>query len=264
MKKIILLNFLVLLLFNLYQAASVKPAAYTYPMHLFIIAGQSNAFGKAKVPIHQVSSTHVLKWNNGEWLLGKEPTHFGGGFSFAQSFALHLLSLIRDPNYTIGLVPCAVGGSSIRHWQRGQSPYQNCLDKIALIKSITPNATVDGVVFYQGEIDTLTMPQTRAWPGLFRQFQQSFREDVGNKDVPIIFAQIGPNPHLSTRPGWTLLQTLQSRQAGIDPYTKMVVTKNLTVLRAGDMHLTAKSEVIVGVRAANTYYSNFIFESALP
>src|SRR4030095_10614678 len=67
-----------------------------------------------------VSSTMVLALNkNNEWVYAKEPLHYyepsRTGLDCGLSFGKKLATLYKN-KITIGLVPCAVGGSSIEQW----------------------------------------------------------------------------------------------------------------------------------------------------
>ncbi|MGB7326037.1 MAG: sialate O-acetylesterase, partial [Rubripirellula sp.] len=91
--------------------------------HLFILAGQSNMAGRGKVsdadqkPIARVRSLG----QDGNWYEATDPLHFdkpkmvgvGIGRSFAAEYIKH------HPGVTVGLIPCAVGGSAIDTWQPG-------------------------------------------------------------------------------------------------------------------------------------------------
>ncbi len=103
--------------------------------YIFILAGQSNMAGRGIVePQDTISSQYVLSLNSSnEWIYAKEPLHYyeperaglDCGLSFGKS-----LSVLYRKNITIGLIPCAVGGSSIEQWlgdstHRGVKLYSN-------------------------------------------------------------------------------------------------------------------------------------------
>src|SRR5436853_3272374 len=84
--------------------------------YIFILAGQSNMAGRGIVmPQDTISNTHVLVLDkNNEWVYAKEPLHYyepqRTGLDCGLSFGKELSKLYGD-QITIGLVPCAVGGS---------------------------------------------------------------------------------------------------------------------------------------------------------
>jgi len=96
--------------------------------HLFLLVGQSNMAGRGTVTeADKIPHARVLMLNKaGEWVPAVDPLHFdkpaavgvGLGRSFADAVAA------ATPGATIGLIPCAVGGSPIDAWQPG---YNNSL-----------------------------------------------------------------------------------------------------------------------------------------
>src|SRR5882724_10666515 len=107
--------------------------------YIYILAGQSNMAGRGFVqPDDTLTSPHVLALNkNNEWVYAKEPLHFyepgGKGLDCGLSFGKKLSSLYGN-KITIGLVPCAIGGSSIEQWlgdstHRGVRLYSNLIQR---------------------------------------------------------------------------------------------------------------------------------------
>ena len=232
----------------------------TYPLHLFVIAGQSNAVGRAPLPETQDTSPNILKWNSGAWLPGIEPTTPGGLYSFAESFGVWMLGLLDDPGYTIGLIPCAVGGTSIAQWQRGQAPYSDCVALTQAALAASPGASVDAIIFYQGEDDTFSAVQAAAWPAAFVKFFKDFRADAQiDLHTPVVYAEIGPNPNDPARPAWAYLQSLQVGMENNYANVKLFDCRDLTTLPApNQIHLNVTGQTTAGRRAANVYYNNFI------
>ena len=105
--------------------------------HLYLLIGQSNMAGWSNVEQEDtIGDKRILRLNrDGDWDIAKEPVHFdkkeagvGPGLSFAREM------LKADENVTIGLIPCAAGGSGIDHWlydlfweQTKSFPYNNAL-----------------------------------------------------------------------------------------------------------------------------------------
>ncbi|KAK4795922.1 hypothetical protein SAY86_028248 [Trapa natans] len=127
------------------------------PQNIFILAGQSNMAGRGGVELD--ATTGLLYWDgilppecqpnasifrldaDLNWVLATEPLHDGidttliNGVDPGMPFAHEILRL--KPDYgTIGLVPCALAGSSIERWQRGSSLYDRLMLRV--------NAAVEG------------------------------------------------------------------------------------------------------------------------
>jgi len=132
-----------------------KPFA-SQTMDVFLLCGQSNMAGRAPLPTgngHHTSDTltdpdlrtvinghEILSFGpNNEWIPAHDPLHYdkpakcgiGPGLSFAKLIAE--LDVV-DTNRQIGLIPCAVGGTSIQQWL----PPKNTFDPKTEHKSQNP------------------------------------------------------------------------------------------------------------------------------
>jgi hypothetical protein len=133
--------------------------------HLYVLAGQSNMAGRG-VPAEQDKTAHrrvyVLNREN-QWTLATDPLHFdkpqvvgvGPGLSFGKAMA------DADPNVTIGLVPCAVGGSPISAWKPGAFyeatgvyPYDDAMKRCRIAMQ---QGVLKGILWHQGESDSNAM-----------------------------------------------------------------------------------------------------------
>jgi hypothetical protein len=91
-------------------------------LRLFLLMGQSNMAGRGKLGVEDVRTNpriFMLK-KDLTWALAKEPMHFdnyraavGIGSEFARAV------LKANPKAKIGLIPCAVGGSTLASWKPG-------------------------------------------------------------------------------------------------------------------------------------------------
>ena len=224
------------------------------PIHVFALTGQSNMEGFVDIPHEQTIRSNIYVWDNG-WEVASEPlqgTYASPGLAFAKS----LQDLYGD-NYAIGLVPCAVSGSSAEQWQRGQSVYQTCVSKTQAALATQSGIYLSGVLHAQGEANTYTQISADGWYNLTLQFARDFRTDTGNLAVPFIYAQLGKDPQLQTHPYWSYLQTIQAtlENPSVYPYIRMVKTSDLP---NNKQHFAdAKTYDIFGRRFAATFYINF-------
>lgn len=221
-------------------------------LHIFVLAGQSNMSGVADIPTVQDTDNDIMVWNNGAWEVAKEPIQAGTHAGPALGFAFELRHL-HATDYKIGLVPCAVFGSTIEQWQKGQPIYQDCVTKTlaALNGSI-----LAGVSFAQGEANTYTQASADGWVNLTLQFARDFRTDTGKLEVPFIYAQLGNDPLMSDHLYWSYLQNLQPLVMGpTRPWIRMVTTKDLP--NNAQHFLDFETYSIFGRRFAAIYYANF-------
>src|SRR5437868_6426054 len=105
-----------------FSAAADSPLPAKDKFHLFLLVGQSNMAGRGVVEEQdKVVNPRVLMLNKeGQWVPAVDPLHFdkptvgvGLGKTFGQIIAE------ANPGVTIGLIPCAVGGSPIDAWKPG-------------------------------------------------------------------------------------------------------------------------------------------------
>jgi len=133
------------------------------PLWLFLLAGQSNMAGRA--PVEEVDRTphpRVFALQDDlSWGPAAEPLHWdkpdiigaGPGFAFGRAIAE------RYPDVRIGLIPTAVGGSSIREWvPRGVNPSTqrrpwDDMKYFAWRALAMTDGELKGVIWHQGEAD---------------------------------------------------------------------------------------------------------------
>lgn len=236
---------------------------------LFILAGQSNMSGIGPVPPDAPSPSPqiYLFGNDYRWHIAKEPIDSdtnqvdrvsrdgGAGFSPGLAFAKELLT--HDPDLLIGLIPCAKSTSSISQWQRNLSDdslYGSCIKRA---RAASTMGKVAGILFFQGESDTVDPilspelnPQAHQWAKQFTRMVTDFRDDLGDPMLPVVFAQIGPYQLPEVIPEWEIVQ---AQQASVQlPMVAMIQTEDLAL--QDNVHFSAKSYQIIGARFAEAYW----------
>jgi acetyl esterase/lipase len=175
------------------------PPAEKVNFHLYLLAGQSNMAGRGAVE-EQDRTPHprVFTLNeNEQWLPAKEPLHFdkprvagvGPGFAFAKVVAE------ANPDVTIGVIPCAVGGTPLSSWQPGKTdpatkttPYDTAIRRA---KRAMQDGTLKGIIWHQGESDATETLAPKF--GNTLEFTLSrFRDDLGIDDLPIVVGELAP------------------------------------------------------------------------
>jgi hypothetical protein len=165
--------------------------------HLFLLAGQSNMAGRG-IPTMQDSIAHprVLTLNkDNEWVPAIDPIHFDkrvAGVGLGRSFGITLAD--ADPNITIGLIPCAAGGSPINSWRPGQTwhqtksaPYDDALRRT---ERAMQDGTLKGILWNQGGSDS--KPElAQLYEAKLTDLIARFRTDFHNPQLPFIIGQLG-------------------------------------------------------------------------
>jgi hypothetical protein len=152
------------------------------------------------------------------------------------------------PNYTV--INCAVGGSSILEWQKGEANYNNCLAEV--LSALENGATLRGLFHAQGEHETNTKKRADQWKTLTRKFIKNFLAQISHKDLPVAFAQLGPVPDIN-RPYWEYLQRQQVKLSVENPEFKMVVTKDIRPYTpVNGLHWSPSHYSVIAKRVAST------------
>jgi arylsulfatase A len=166
--------------------------------HLFLLAGQSNMAGRGRVDEQaRETDARILSLNKaGEWQLAADPLHFDKpravGVGLGKSFAA---DYVRDnPGITVGLIPCAAGGSAISTWEPGgyhsQTKSHPWDDTVARVQRAVESGVVRGVLWHQGESDSKPM-LAEVYEANLHELIDRFRSLVGSPDLPFIAGQMG-------------------------------------------------------------------------
>lgn len=177
------------------KAAASRPDPQ---FHLYLLIGQSNMAGRGPVDAEsKVPHPRVLMLNkNREWVPATDPLHFdkpvagvGPGLAFGKKMA------DEDPKIRIGLVPCAVGGTSISVWAPGKEdksththPYD---DMLARARVAMQAGVLKGILWHQGESDLKNGGYGKRLAELIGQL----RTDLAAPNVPFVAGELSPlNP----------------------------------------------------------------------
>ena len=183
-------------------AAPAPPAVTTFAVtpipkkesfHLYLLMGQSNMAGRDRSKLaEQVANPHVLTLtDDGKWIVARDPIHSqqgrvepgaGPGISFAKEMSK------ADPKITIGLIPCAVGGSPLKRWVKGGDLYQIAVQRA---KAAAQVGTVKGVLWHQGETDTLKKETADSYETRLTQMIKDLRADLNQPELPVVVGQLG-------------------------------------------------------------------------
>lgn len=166
---------------------------------IFILAGQSNMAGRGGVvnttwdhiiPPESSPNQSILRLNaHLQWEPAHEPLHadidvlktcgVGPGMAFANA--------VRSGGCEgeIGLVPCAIGGTTISEWERGQGLYERMVRR-ARAAVEEGGGRVGAVLWYQGESDTEEMAEAEAYAGRMARLVRDLREDLGQPGLLVI------------------------------------------------------------------------------
>ena len=181
----------------LITSASAQSLPSKEKFHLFLLVGQSNMAGRGIVEAHdKTPHARVLMLNKaGEWVPAIDPMHFdkaaagvGLGKTFGQLYAE------AHPEITVGLIPCAVGGSPIDAWKPGAfdaptktHPWDDAMVRAhAALKA----GELKGILWHQGESDS-TPKLAPEYDGKLRDLVARLRTELSATEVPFVLGQLG-------------------------------------------------------------------------
>lgn len=164
--------------------------------YLVLLAGQSNMAGRGTIlPEDRAPYPRVLMLNKeGKWMQAAAPVHFdksGAGIGPGDIFGKLLAE--SDPEITVGLIPTACGGSSIKHWQPGayweqteSYPYD---EAVARMNIALPSGTLKAILWHQGEADCYVQ-NAEEYEARLRALIADFRLKFHAENVPVIIGQL--------------------------------------------------------------------------
>ncbi|MGJ8650145.1 MAG: sialate O-acetylesterase [Opitutaceae bacterium] len=230
-------------------------AAQPKQLDLYLLIGQSNMAGRGEVASQDLKK-HSRVWTldkENQWVLAQDPIHFdkkSAGVGPGRSFGIEMAE--HSSQTEIGLVPCAVGGTSIRLWQPGgfdskteAHPYD---DMLARLKVAMQSGTVKGVLWHQGEADGKMGERGKYEPALTELIDR-VRTECGNPDLPFVIGQLGQFEGRPWSDGRKLVDAAQQAVAENSPFVGFVSSEGLED-RGDQTHFSADAARELGKRFA--------------
>lgn len=226
--------------------------------HLFLLAGQSNMAGRGIVEEQdRVVHPRVLTLSKSNtWEPAIDPIHFDkrvAGVCLGRTFGIELAE--ADPSVTIGLIPCAVGGSPIASWEPGgyhdqtkSHPYD---DAMARARVAMQAGTLKGILWHQGESDS-NAKKAPLYEEKLHALIARFRTDLETPQVPFVVGQLGI---FEERPWNDFRKQVDAAHQAVTkkiPHTAFVPSDGLTP-NADLVHFDAASLREFGRRYAAAY-----------
>lgn len=200
-----------------------------------------------------IYNEHIKMLRNGRWQMMAEPLHFdrhvagvGPAVSFAQAWTED------HPGESIGLIPCAEGGSSIDEWAMGGILTRHAISEA---KFAMETSEIVGILWHQGESDSYGERYMTYEEKLLSLFTH-LREELNAPHIPIIIGELG---HYLGEVGfgksaveYKQINEILSKVAHTEKNCYFVTAKCLTANPDG-IHIDAISQRKFGLR----YYEAF-------
>ncbi|CAM3003932.1 sialate O-acetylesterase [Rariglobus hedericola] len=223
---------------------SGSPAFATKPesLDLYLLIGQSNMAGRgalSEADRKPDPRIFVLNKENA-WVSQGEPIHFdkpgmtgvGLGFTFAK------LAAAKNPGVTVGLIPCAVGGTPIARWKPGADLYEAALARAKLAQQ---SGRLKGILWHQGESESGDETKARAYAENLAEVAAGFRRDLNAPDVPFIAGELG--------------EFLYTRKGDKSPFAR-VINEQINTLPSLIPHAAAVSSAGLGHKGDELHFSS--------
>lgn len=224
---------------------------------VFILAGQSNMAGRAKVePLDTIPDPRILTINkDGRLIMAKEPLHFyepaRSGLDCGLSFGKELIKHAPD-SISVLLLPTAVGSSSIDQWihdstHRKIALFSNFKEKAEIGKTY---GTVQGILWHQGENDTATKDAIELYDQQLQRLFTQFREQIGIHNLPIFIGELGS--YSKNADNWLSINEKIRAYTATDPNAHLIKTDDL--IDVGDRtHFNSDGQRLLGQRFADEF-----------
>jgi hypothetical protein len=231
-------------------------------LDLWLLCGQSNMKGRGFMPEEPKNAPRIVMMHkmDDQWYLARHPLHLTGdaktfqghdnagvgpGLTFAEVLAG------QDKTVAIGLVPCAVGGSSIKLWQKGAKLYDDALRraKLALQTTAPVKARLRGILWLQGEANA-NAQELPLHAERLRAMIEAFRTDLAMPELPFIACTIG---EMKVEPTLSNLKAMNDIQLALPktvPHTACVDARDLKTHIGDAVHFDTAAQEEIGRRFA--------------
>ncbi len=222
-------------------------------MKLILCMGQSNMAGRGRPEASDrepVANVWKLTREN-TWVRGSTPYHFDRDFAGVGPVDEFVRRYVAaHPGETVGVVPCAVGGSGVATWfeSRKGDKGKNLETALARAQVALSNGTFIAILWHQGETDAAKWDQKRIddrYANYVATAAKAARRVVG-EDVPFVAGEIGRWLRRNDADHAAKINPAINRLSAVVPYATVVSSEGLT--NGDEHHFDRASQIILGAR----------------
>ena len=218
-------------------------------MQLFLLIGQSNMAGRGKVePSDRQTHPRIFMLDkNNAWVPAHDPVHFDkpkiAGVGLCSEFARCVAA--KDPAANIGLIPCAIGGTSLDQWKPGDALYTNA---VARARAALENGTLRAILWHQGEADSAEKKRA-TYPARFAAMVAQLRQDLDAGQVPVIVGELG---QFEGKAGYLAFNAMLPQVTNAVPRCALALSEGLGA-NSDNVHFNAEALRAFGKRYFEQY-----------
>lgn len=225
-------------------------------LSLVLLIGQSNMAGRGAItPEDQQPIPGVFMLNRDRrWVPAIDPLHWDkpqAGVGLGRTFARALTE--AHPGAQIGLIPAAVGGTSLSQWAPGGALYNEALSRL---REAQKSGKLVAILWHQGEAEAIDAKAASQYAQVWVPMMKQLRTDIGDPNIPIIAGEIGRFLYHRSKGRSKYSQTVNDQ---IDSLSQKldhvgVVTSENLVHRGDEVHFNAESQRTFGERYAMVFF----------
>ncbi|MEY5048738.1 MAG: hypothetical protein RLZZ175_2097 [Bacteroidota bacterium] len=253
MLKVITIKFFVLLFFISFASFGQSDTI----MYIIVTAGQSNMSGRAAItPQDTITYPNVFNLTKDSvWVKAKNPIHFdspSAGVGPVMSCIKELLNK-HGNKIKIGIVPCAVGSTTVENWL-----YNSNIGGVFLYNNLITRAKfankfgkIIGVLWHQGE-------QNGA-PWVYNDYKfklksifNNIRKDLNDPYLPIVAGELGDFYLSSLYYEYKNYINIDINSLKTELKNVGVASANGLVSKGDNLHFNTESQHILGYRYAQS------------
>lgn len=227
-------------------------------LNIFFLMGQSNMQG-IKIP-HVKNNFHhsqlfVLETNEvvqhenytTRWAPAHESTYLNNSISMIPAFVKEINRLL--PESLIGIIPIAIGGSTIEDWISNY--YYGVMD---IAKKAIVSGEIKGVLWHQGENDSAYKNSAENYYENLYKMIYNLRNDLNDPSLPIIAGQLGTFLNDNKQyPYFELINNAIKKASENIQAFGIVSSEGLADYQGDKIHFDPDSLDILGKRYADEY-----------
>ena len=219
---------------------------------IVLLLGQSNMSGRGLIPyVEPISDDRITAfYSDLGWVKMTEPIHkdsSNAGIGLSASFAK---AFVETFDCELGLVPLAVGGSSLSDWSEGGELYENA---VTVAKEAMKSGEICAILWHQGESDRTSTTYAEKFKTAMDSLIGELELDKDN--IAIITGELCDRGNYESYPIENINTTLNSDVLkNYFPNYAVASAEGLTNDELEDSHFDAPSLRVLGYRYFEGFY----------